>query len=79
MFTLSFLHQRDGQYRIDSQATPTMLNCLMYKLSYYRSAFARSFLFIFRVLFVPAAGNILYISSSFATGLWTRMVKALIG
>lgn len=27
---------RDGQYRIDSQATPTMLNCLMYKLSYYR-------------------------------------------
>ncbi|KAL8102459.1 dolichyl-diphosphooligosaccharide--protein glycosyltransferase subunit STT3A-like [Apium graveolens] len=29
---------RDGQYRIDSQATPTMLNCLMYKLSYYRFA-----------------------------------------
>lgn len=27
---------RDGQYRIDSQGTPTMLNCLMYKLSYYR-------------------------------------------
>ncbi|KAM7509574.1 hypothetical protein LguiA_020027 [Lonicera macranthoides] len=27
---------RDGQYRIDNQATPTMLNCLMYKLSYYR-------------------------------------------
>lgn len=27
---------RDGQYRIDSQATPTMLNCLMYKLSYFR-------------------------------------------
>ncbi|ONK69757.1 uncharacterized protein A4U43_C05F26400 [Asparagus officinalis] len=27
---------RDGQYRIDSHATPTMLNCLMYKLSYYR-------------------------------------------
>ncbi|XP_044464926.1 dolichyl-diphosphooligosaccharide--protein glycosyltransferase subunit STT3A [Mangifera indica] len=27
---------RDGQYRIDSQAMPTMLNCLMYKLSYYR-------------------------------------------
>ncbi|CAK9162525.1 unnamed protein product [Ilex paraguariensis] len=27
---------RDGQYRIDSQATPTMLNCLMYKLCYYR-------------------------------------------
>ncbi|KAL2500906.1 Dolichyl-diphosphooligosaccharide--protein glycosyltransferase subunit STT3A [Forsythia ovata] len=27
---------RDGQYRIDSQATPTMLNSLMYKLSYYR-------------------------------------------
>ncbi|KAL8120066.1 hypothetical protein AgCh_017264 [Apium graveolens] len=27
---------RDGQYRIDSEATPTMLNCLMYKLSYYR-------------------------------------------
>ncbi|KAL8153002.1 hypothetical protein V2J09_010762 [Rumex salicifolius] len=27
---------RDGQYRIDSQATPTMLNSLMYKLCYYR-------------------------------------------
>ncbi|GBG71322.1 hypothetical protein CBR_g8744 [Chara braunii] len=27
---------RNGQYRIDAQATPTMLNCLMYKLSYYR-------------------------------------------
>ncbi|GFP86881.1 dolichyl-diphosphooligosaccharide--protein glycosyltransferase subunit stt3a [Phtheirospermum japonicum] len=27
---------RDGEYRIDSEATPTMLNCLMYKLSYYR-------------------------------------------
>ncbi|KAG6473029.1 hypothetical protein ZIOFF_066936 [Zingiber officinale] len=27
---------RDGQYRIDAHATPTMLNCLMYKLSYYR-------------------------------------------
>ncbi|KAJ9688333.1 hypothetical protein PVL29_014166 [Vitis rotundifolia] len=27
---------RDGQYRVDSQATPTMLNCLMYKLSYFR-------------------------------------------
>ncbi|WCJ42541.1 Dolichyl-diphosphooligosaccharide--protein glycosyltransferase subunit STT3A [Euphorbia peplus] len=27
---------RDGQYRIDNQATPTMLNCLMYKLSYFR-------------------------------------------
>ncbi|CAN1788918.1 Dolichyl-diphosphooligosaccharide--protein glycosyltransferase subunit STT3A [Linum perenne] len=27
---------RDGQYRIDGQATPTMLNSLMYKLSYYR-------------------------------------------
>ncbi|CAI0628682.1 unnamed protein product, partial [Linum tenue] len=27
---------RDGQYRIDAQATPTMLNCLMYKLSYFR-------------------------------------------
>ncbi|EYU30721.1 hypothetical protein ABFS82_11G052700 [Erythranthe guttata] len=27
---------RDGQYRIDAQATPTMLNSLMYKLSYYR-------------------------------------------
>lgn len=29
---------RDGTYRIDAQATPTMLNCLMYKLSYYRFA-----------------------------------------
>ncbi|KAK8523187.1 hypothetical protein V6N13_113139 [Hibiscus sabdariffa] len=27
---------RDGSYQIDSKATPTMLNCLMYKLSYYR-------------------------------------------
>ncbi|KAI4377400.1 hypothetical protein MLD38_015032 [Melastoma candidum] len=27
---------RDGNYRIDSMATPTMLNSLMYKLSYYR-------------------------------------------
>uniref|UniRef100_A0A2C9W3U8 dolichyl-diphosphooligosaccharide--protein glycotransferase n=2 Tax=Manihot esculenta TaxID=3983 RepID=A0A2C9W3U8_MANES len=27
---------RDGQYRIDTQATPTMLNCLIYKLSYCR-------------------------------------------
>ncbi|KAH9611638.1 hypothetical protein KSS87_012916 [Heliosperma pusillum] len=27
---------RDGQYRIDSEATPTMLNSLMYKLCYYR-------------------------------------------
>ncbi|KAF9662569.1 hypothetical protein SADUNF_Sadunf18G0067900 [Salix dunnii] len=33
---LSLCPKRDGQYRIDSQATPTMLNCLMYKLSYYR-------------------------------------------
>lgn len=35
-FCVSFPEKRDGQYRIDSQATPTMLNCLMYKLSYYR-------------------------------------------
>ncbi|CAM0954523.1 unnamed protein product [Alopecurus aequalis] len=27
---------RDGQYRVDAQATPTMLNSLMYKLCYYR-------------------------------------------
>ncbi|KAI9128939.1 hypothetical protein K1719_000422 [Acacia pycnantha] len=27
---------RDGNYRIDSMATPTMLNSLMYKLCYYR-------------------------------------------
>ncbi|KAL7260005.1 hypothetical protein ACSBR1_005796 [Camellia fascicularis] len=27
---------RDGQCRIDSQATPTMLNCLTYKLTYFR-------------------------------------------
>ncbi|KAI3771446.1 hypothetical protein L6452_02610 [Arctium lappa] len=27
---------RDGEYRIDSKATPTMLNSLMYKLSYFR-------------------------------------------
>ncbi|KAI3857589.1 hypothetical protein MKW98_028853 [Papaver atlanticum] len=30
------ISKRDGQYRIDNQATPTMLNSLMYKLSYYR-------------------------------------------
>ena len=30
--------QRDGNYRIDREATPTMLNSLMYKLSYYRFA-----------------------------------------
>eukprot|EP00897_Mesotaenium_endlicherianum_P002545 jgi/Mesen1/2318/ME000155S01404 len=29
---------RDGNYRVDKEATPTMLNCLMYKLSYYRFA-----------------------------------------
>ncbi|XP_048564329.1 dolichyl-diphosphooligosaccharide--protein glycosyltransferase subunit STT3A-like isoform X3 [Triticum urartu] len=29
---------RDGNYRVDAQGTPTMLNCLMYKLSYYRFA-----------------------------------------
>lgn len=38
------LIQRDGQYRIDAQATPTMLNCLMYKLSYYRSVCSLSFI-----------------------------------
>ncbi|KAH9603333.1 hypothetical protein KSS87_015270, partial [Heliosperma pusillum] len=27
---------RDGEYCIDSEATPTMPNSLMYKLSYYR-------------------------------------------
>lgn len=26
----------NGKYRIDNQAPKTMLNCLMYKLSYYR-------------------------------------------
>jgi dolichyl-diphosphooligosaccharide--protein glycosyltransferase len=26
----------DGQYRMDAGGAPTMLNCLMYKLSYYR-------------------------------------------
>lgn len=25
-----------GEFRVDSQGTPTLLNCLMYKLSYYR-------------------------------------------
>ena len=28
----------DGHYRVDSNAPPTMLNCLMYRLSYYRFA-----------------------------------------
>ncbi|KQK09704.1 dolichyl-diphosphooligosaccharide--protein glycosyltransferase subunit STT3A [Brachypodium distachyon] len=27
---------KDGNYRVDAQGTPTMLNCLMYKLCYYR-------------------------------------------
>ncbi|GJN17697.1 hypothetical protein PR202_gb04787 [Eleusine coracana subsp. coracana] len=27
---------RDGNYRVDAHGTPTMLKCLMYKLSYYR-------------------------------------------
>lgn len=31
-----------GQYRVDSQASDTMLNCLMYKLSYYRFDEVRS-------------------------------------
>lgn len=26
----------EGQYRMDAGGSPTMLNCLMYKLSYYR-------------------------------------------
>ncbi|KAF5394858.1 Dolichyl-diphosphooligosaccharide--protein glycosyltransferase subunit STT3, partial [Paragonimus heterotremus] len=26
----------NGDYRVDKAASPTMLNCLMYKLSYYR-------------------------------------------
>ena len=25
-----------GEFRVDSEGTPTLLNCLMYKLSYYR-------------------------------------------
>jgi len=25
-----------GEYKVDEEASPTMLNCLMYKLSYYR-------------------------------------------
>ncbi|XP_044977021.1 dolichyl-diphosphooligosaccharide--protein glycosyltransferase subunit STT3A-like isoform X2 [Hordeum vulgare subsp. vulgare] len=29
---------RDGNYRVDAEGTPTMLNCLMYKLCYYRFA-----------------------------------------
>ena len=27
-----------GEFRVDSEGSPTLLNCLMYKLSYYRSA-----------------------------------------
>ena len=26
-----------GEFRVDSEGSPTLLNCLMYKLSYYRS------------------------------------------
>ena len=25
-----------GEFRVDNEGTPTLLNCLMYKLSYYR-------------------------------------------
>ena len=25
-----------GEFRVDSEGSPTLLNCLMYKLSYYR-------------------------------------------
>lgn len=28
-------YENNGEYRIDAQATPTMLNSLMYSLSYY--------------------------------------------
>ena len=27
-----------GEFRVDSEGSPTLLNCLMYKLSYYRLA-----------------------------------------
>ena len=27
-----------GEFRVDSEGSPTLLNCLMYKLSYYRSS-----------------------------------------
>ena len=30
-----------GEFRVDSEGSPTLLNCLMYKLSYYRSAINR--------------------------------------
>jgi len=29
-------YYNNGVYRIDSEASPTMKNCLMYKLCYYR-------------------------------------------
>ena len=32
---INFFSER-GEFRVDSEGTPTLLNCLMYKLSYYR-------------------------------------------
>ena len=28
-----------GEFRVDSEGSPTLLNCLMYKLSYYRYSY----------------------------------------
>ena len=34
-FNINLFSER-GEFRVDSEGTPTLLNCLMYKLSYYR-------------------------------------------
>ena len=35
-FNMNFFFSERGEFRVDSEGTPTLLNCLMYKLSYYR-------------------------------------------
>lgn len=36
IFQESDYFTENGEFRVDSQGAPTLLNCLMYKLSYYR-------------------------------------------
>lgn len=41
VFLLSFPQESDyftpqGEFRVDKAGSPTLLNCLMYKMSYYR-------------------------------------------
>ena len=41
-----------GEFRVDSQGAPTLLNCLMYKLSYYRFGELQVFIKLFCVLII---------------------------